>query len=150
MVTRCKSLYFKSLDSRNSCHSDIGVTKIASSQLELASCVERESLDNSTCASALDSSSIATPKLVASSGSAQDNSNGKGTSHIFRTRTPKPKFHCTFCRKDGHNVVFCFCQVKHERHVCVKAFRKPRSISHITCDPNLCTKVDVNVSCSKS
>ncbi|XP_022684993.1 uncharacterized protein LOC111258245 [Setaria italica] len=98
LATRCKILSAKSFDSCNSYHSDVGVSKIASSQLELLSSIERESLDASTCASALDSSSIATLKLVASSSIAQDNSSGKGASHTFVTHTPKPKFHCTFCK----------------------------------------------------
>jgi hypothetical protein len=58
----------KSLDSRDSCNSDVGVSKIASSQPELSFCVARESLDDGTCAKAFDSSSIASPKLVASLG----------------------------------------------------------------------------------
>jgi hypothetical protein len=66
----------------------------------------------------LDSSPIATPKLVASSGVAQGDSNGKSASHCFGTHTSKPMFHCTFCKKDGHTVEFCFRRVKHER-VCV-------------------------------
>ncbi|KAG2563540.1 hypothetical protein PVAP13_8KG327908 [Panicum virgatum] len=150
LVTRCRSLCAKSLDSHDSCHSDVGVSKIASSQPELASSVERESLIVGTCATALDSSSIAIPKLVASSGIAQDNSLGKGASHFFGTHTSKPKFHCTFCKKDGHTVEFCFRRVKHERHVRAKAFRKSRSISHGTYGSNLSTKLDVDASCSKS
>lgn len=47
--------------------------------------VERESLDASTCATALDSSSIAIPKLVSSSGIVQTGSCGKGASHLFGT-----------------------------------------------------------------
>ena len=42
LVTRCRSLCAKSLDSHDSCHSDVGVSKIASSQPELASSIERE------------------------------------------------------------------------------------------------------------
>ena len=152
LLTRCKSLCAKSLDSHNSSHSDVDVSKIASSQPELASFLEREGLDVGTCASALDSSSIATPKLVAFSGVAQDSSSGKGVSHIFGTHTPKPKFHCTFCKKYGHTVEFCFCRVKHERRVRAKAFRKPRSPSHGTCGPSVSTNssVVVGASCSKS
>ena len=52
LARRCKSLGAKSFDSRYSCHSDVGVSKIASSQLELISLVERESLDVGTCVSA--------------------------------------------------------------------------------------------------
>jgi hypothetical protein len=54
----------------------------------------------------LDSSPIATPMLVASSGVAQGDLNGKGASHIFGNHTPKPRFQCTFCKKDGHTVEF--------------------------------------------
>ena len=61
--TRCKSPCAKGLDSRISCHSDVDASKVAFSQPELTSSFERESLDDGTCASALDSSSIATPKL---------------------------------------------------------------------------------------
>jgi hypothetical protein len=50
----------------------------------------------------LDSSLIATPKLVASSGVAQGGLNGKGASHIFGTHIPKLRIQCTFCKKDGH------------------------------------------------
>ena len=83
MFKRCKSLSAKSFDSCNSCHSDVGVSKTVLSQPELASLVEHESLDISTCASALDSSSIANRKLAASSGVAQSESCGKGASHFF-------------------------------------------------------------------
>jgi hypothetical protein len=109
-------------------------------------------LDGGKCASALDSFPIATPKLVASSGVAQGDSNGKGASHFFGTHASKPNFHCTFCKKDGHTVEFCFCRVKHERRVCAKAFKKPHSLSHGTCDYNVGTKsnVGVDVSYSKS
>ena len=48
LVKRCKSLCAKSLDFRNSCNSDVGVSKFASLQLELSSCVDCESLDDST------------------------------------------------------------------------------------------------------
>ena len=147
---RYKSLCAKSFDSRDSCNSDVGVSKIASSQPELASSVERESLIVGTCATTLGSSSIAIPKLAASSGIAQDNFLGKGASHFFGTHTSKPKFHCTFCKKDGHTVEFFFRRVKHERRVRAKAFRKPRSISHGTYGSNLSTKLDVDASCSKS
>lgn len=152
LLTRCKSLCAKTLDFLASCHSNVDAPKIASSQLELTSSLERESLDGGTCASALDSSSIATPKLVASSGVAQDDSNGKGASHFFGTHNPKPKFHCTFCKKDGHTVEFCFRRVKHERRVRAKAFRKPRSPSHGTCGPSMSSKLSdvVGASCSKS
>jgi len=64
---KCKSLIAKSFDSHDSCHSSVGVFKVASSQPELASSVHCESLDVSTCAYASDSSSIAIPKLVSSS-----------------------------------------------------------------------------------
>ena len=128
--TRCKSLCAKGLDSRISCHSDVDTFTIASSQPELTSSLERESLDGGTCTSALDSSPIAIPKLGGSSGVAQGKLNGKGASHIFGTHTPKPRFQCTFCKKDGHTVEFCFRRVKHERRVRAKAFKKPRSLSH--------------------
>ena len=85
LAKRCKSFCAKSLDSCDSCNSDVVVSKIASLQLELSSCVARLSLDDSTCAKALDSSSIASPKLVASSGDVQGISHGKGASHIFET-----------------------------------------------------------------
>jgi chromosome segregation ATPase len=45
LCTRCKSLCAKGLDSRFSCHSDVDASKIASSQLELTSSLELESLD---------------------------------------------------------------------------------------------------------
>jgi hypothetical protein len=98
-------------------------------------------LDDGKCASALDSSHIATPKLVASSSVAQGDSNGKNASHCFRTHTSKPMFHCTFCKKDGNTVEFCFRRVKHERRVRAKAFKKPRTLSHGTCDSNVGTKL---------
>jgi hypothetical protein len=149
---RCKSLCANSLDSRFSCHSNIDASKFASSKSESTSSLERESLDGSKCASAVDSSPIATPKLVASSGVAQGDSNGKGASHCFGTHTSKPMFHCTFCKKDGHTVEFCFRRVKHERRVCAKAFKNPRNLSHGTCDSNVGTKssIEVDASCSKS
>jgi predicted nuclease with TOPRIM domain len=150
--TRCKSLCVKSLDSRFSCHSDVDASKFASSKPESTSSLEPESLDGGKCSSALDSSPIATPKLVASSGVAQGDSNGKGASHFFGTHTSKPNFHCTFCKKDGHTVEFCFRRVKHERRVRAKAVKKPRSLSHGTCDSNVGTKssIEVDASCSKS
>jgi hypothetical protein len=63
--TRCKSLCAKGLDSCFSCHSDVDASKFASSKAESTSSLECESLDGGKCASALDSSLIATPKLVA-------------------------------------------------------------------------------------
>ena len=127
-----KSLIAKSFDSHDCCHSDVGVFKVASSQPELASSVERESLDVSTAACVSDSSSIAIPKPVASFGVAQDNSGSKGASHLIGTHIAKPKFHCTFCKKDGHTVEFCFRRVKHERRVRAKASRMSCSLSHGT------------------
>ena len=85
LVNRCKSLCAKSLDSRDSCNFNVGVSEIVSLQPELSSSVAHESLDDGTCAKALDSSSIASPKLVASSGDVQGISHGKGASHIFET-----------------------------------------------------------------
>jgi hypothetical protein len=150
LCTWCKSLCAKGLDSRFSCHSDVDASKFASSKPGSTS--SRESLDGGKHASAVDSSPIATPKLVASSGVAQSDSNGKGSSHFFETHTSKPKFHCTFCKKDGHTVEFCFRRVKHERRVCAKAFKKPHGLSRGTCDSNVGTKssVEVDASCSKS
>jgi hypothetical protein len=138
--TRCNSLCAKGLDSRFSCHFDVDASKFASSKPESTSSLEHESLDGGKFASALDSSPIANPKLVASSGVAKGDSNDKGASHFFGTHTSKPKFHCTFCNKDGHTVEFFFRRVKHERRVHVKAFKKPRSLSHGTCDSNVGTK----------
>jgi len=46
LAKRCKSLCAKSLDSRDSCNSDVGVSEIVSLQPELSSCVARESLDD--------------------------------------------------------------------------------------------------------
>ena len=112
--------------------------------------VERESFDVSTCLIALDSSHVATPKLVASSGVAQSDSRGKGAFHFFGTHIPKPKFHRTICKKDRHTIEFCFRRVKYERRVRAKAFRNPRSISHGTYGSNLSTKLDVDASCSMS
>ena len=43
LAEKCKSRSAKTFDSCNSCHSDVGVSKVALSQLELASSVERES-----------------------------------------------------------------------------------------------------------
>jgi hypothetical protein len=117
LAKRCKSFCAKSLDSRDSCNSDVGVSKIASLQPELSSCVARESLDDGTCAKASDSSSIASPKLVGSLGNVQVISHCKGASCIFGTQVPKPTFHCTFCKKTGHSFDFCFRHVKHERRV---------------------------------
>jgi hypothetical protein len=77
-----------------------------------------ESLNGGKYASALDSSPIATPKLVASSGVAQGDSNGKGASHFCGTHTSKLKFHCTFCKNDGHTVEFAF-SVSSMSDVCV-------------------------------
>jgi hypothetical protein len=102
------------LDSRFSCHSDVDASTFASPQLELTSSFECESSDGGMYASTLDSSAIATPKLVGSSGTTQGDSNGKGASHFFGTHTSKPKFHCNFCEKDGHTIEFCFRCVKHE------------------------------------
>ena len=131
---RYKSLIAKSFDSHIFCHSGVGVFKVAPSQSELTSSIERESLDVNTSACASDSSCIAIPKLVTSSSIAQDNSDGKGASHFCGAYISKPKFHCTFCKKDGHTVEFCFRCVKHERRMRAKASRKPRSLSHGTCD----------------
>jgi len=139
----------KSFESRNSCHSDAGASKIASFQSELASSVEHESLDVSTSACVTNSSSIAIPKL-ASSGVAQDDPGDKSASQFFGTHTPKPKYHCTFCKKDGHTIEFCFRRVKHERRVRAKVFRKSRSLSYGTCDSKLGTKLRVDASGSKS
>jgi hypothetical protein len=63
--TRCKSLCAKGLYSHFSCQSNDDSSKIASSQPESTYSLECESLDGSKCASASDSSPIATPKLVA-------------------------------------------------------------------------------------
>jgi hypothetical protein len=141
--TRCKSLCSKGLDFRFSCHSNVDASKFASSQPESTSSLEHESLDGGKCASAVDSSPITTPKLVASSSVAQGDSNCKGASHFFGTHTSKSKFRCTFCNKDGHTVEFCFRRVKHERRVHAKDFKKPRSLSHGTCDSNVGTKLNV-------
>jgi hypothetical protein len=91
--TKCKSLCAKGLDSLLSRHSDVDTSKFASSQSESTSSIKRESLDGGKCANALDSSPIATPKLIASSGVAQGDSNDMGASHFFQTHTSKPKFH---------------------------------------------------------
>jgi len=147
---RCNSLVAKSFKSHDSCHFDVGVSKITSFQPELISSVERECLDVSTAACASDSSSIAIPKLVASSGVSQDNSGCKSLSQCIGTHFTKPKFHCTFCKKDGHTVEFCFRRVKHERRVRARAFKKPHSLPNGTCDSKLDTKLRVDVSCSKS
>jgi len=114
LAKRCKSFCAKSLDSCDSCNSDVVVSKIASLQQELSSCAARESLDDGTCVEALDCSSIASPKRDASSGNVQGISHDKGASCIFGTQVPKPTFHCTFCKKDGHSFDFCFRRVKHE------------------------------------
>jgi hypothetical protein len=147
-ASRCKSHCAKGLESRFSCHSDVDASKFASSKLVLTSSLERESLDGGKCASALDSFPIATPKLVVSSSVSQGDSNGKGASHFFGTHTSKLKFHCTFCKKDGHTVEFCFRRVQHERCVRAKAFKKPRGLSHGTCDSNVGTKSSVGVDAS--
>src|SRR5579859_7298789 len=147
LLTRCKNLSAKSFDSRISCHSEVDVSNLTSSQPESVLCVERESLDVGIRASALDSSPVASPKLVASSGVAQGKSNGKGASCSLETQPSRPKFHCTFCEKDGHTIGFCFRRVKHERRVRAKS-RKSRSLSHGTCDPSGGTKVFVDASCS--
>ena len=76
LVKRCKSLCAKSFDSRDSCHTDLDASKIASSQAESGFSAERESLDVGICASALASFSIAIPKLVGSSGAARSDSCG--------------------------------------------------------------------------
>ena len=152
LLTKYKSLCAEGLDSHVSGHSDVDAFKIASSQPELTSSFECESLHGGTCASALDSSSIATPKLGGVSSVARDDSNVKGASHIFGTHAPKPKFQCTFCKKDGHTVEFCFRRVKHKRHERAKVFKKPRSLSHGTCVSDVGTESSdgVDASCSKS
>jgi hypothetical protein len=142
------SLCAKSLDSHDSYHSDVCVSKIASSKPELASS-EHEPLDVGTFAHASDSASIAIPKL-ASSGIAQSNSCSNGASHFIGTHIAKPMYHCTFCQKDGHTIEFFFRRVKHERHVRAKAFRMPHSLSHGTCDSKLGTKLRVDASGFKS
>jgi len=146
---RCKILCAKSFESHDSCHSDVGVSKIASSQPELIFSADRESLDIGTSTCVLDSSSIAISKL-ASFGVAQSDSDGKGASHFFGAHISKPKFHCIFCKKDGHTVEFCFRRVNHERRVRAKGFRKPRSPSHDTCDSKLGTKLKADAFGSKS
>jgi hypothetical protein len=150
--TMCKSLCAKGLDSRFSCHSDVDASKIASSQPESTSSLEREFFYGSKCASALDSSPIATPKLVVSFSVAHGDSNGKSASHIFGTHIPKLKFQCICCKKDGHTVEFCFRRVKHERGEHAKVFKKPHSLSRNMCDSNVGTKssVEIDASCSKS
>jgi hypothetical protein len=50
--TRCKSFCAKGLDSRISCHSNVDAFTFASSQSELTSSLERESLDGGTCGGA--------------------------------------------------------------------------------------------------
>jgi hypothetical protein len=55
LLTQCKCLCAKGLDSRISCHFDVDASKFASSQPESTSSLERESLDGGNCASALDS-----------------------------------------------------------------------------------------------
>jgi hypothetical protein len=62
--TRCKSLCAKGLNSHFSCNCDVDASEIASPQLESTSYLERDSLNGSKCASALDSSPIAPPKFV--------------------------------------------------------------------------------------
>jgi len=116
----------------------------------LASSIEQEFFYVSTSTCASDSSPIAIPKHVASSGVAQSDSCGKGASHLSGTHIAKSKFHCTFCKKDGHTVEFYFRRVKHERRVPAKAFRKPHSLSHGICDSKLGTKLKVDASGSKS
>ena len=69
---------------------------------------------------------------------------------FLKLHVPKPIFHCTFCKKDGHSFEFCFRRVKHERRVRAKAFRKPHSLSHGTCAPSVGAKLSVDASCSKS
>jgi len=69
---------------------------------------------------------------------------------FLKLHVPKPIFHCTFCKKDGHTFNFCFRRVKHERRVRAKAFRKPHSLSHGTCAPSVGAKLSVDASCSKS
>ena len=110
MVKRCKSFGAKSLDSCNSCRSDVGVFKIASSQPESDTFfLERESLDVGTCASASDSSSIAISKLATSYGIAQDNSCGKGASHFFsKLKLLNQSFIAHFFKKDRHTAKFWF------------------------------------------
>jgi hypothetical protein len=57
----------------------------------LSSHVACESLDDSTCAKALHSPPIASPKLVCL-GDVQGNFHGKGASCNFRTEVPKPTY----------------------------------------------------------
>ncbi|TVT98833.1 hypothetical protein EJB05_55848, partial [Eragrostis curvula] len=105
LLQLCKSLDAKLLDSRNSSHSDFGVLKTSSLSWELSSShVERESLGVSTCAIALDDSSLANTHVVGSCGVAQGISNDKGASCSNGTSISKEKYHCTFCKKDGHVV----------------------------------------------
>lgn len=111
LAKRCMSLCAKSLESHDSCKSDVGVPKIASLQPKSNSCVVRESLDDGTCPKALDSSSIASLELVASSSDVQGISQGKGASFFLGTQVPKPTFRCTFCKKDGHTFYFGFRRV---------------------------------------
>jgi hypothetical protein len=146
LAKRCKSFCAKSLDSRDSCNSDVGVSKIASSQLELSFCVARESLDDGTCAKAFDSSSIASPKLVDSLGDVQGILMARVLLAFLGLKFPNQPF----CKKDGHTFDFCFRRVKHERCVRAKAFRKPRGLTHGACAPSVGTKLSVDASCSKS
>jgi hypothetical protein len=96
------------LDSRFSCHSDVDASKFASSKAESTSSLEPESLDGAKCSSALDSSPIATPKLVASSGVAQGDSNGKGASHSLELILPNRISIAPFASKMGIPWSFAF------------------------------------------
>jgi len=147
---RCKSLSAKSFDSHNPCHSDVAISEVVSLQPELGSSIERESSDSSTRAISLNCSSVPCDKLLDSSNDAQLISKANGTSSKNGTHSLKEKYHCTFCKRDGHIVEFCFRHVKHERRVRAKAFRKSRSLSHGTCDSKLGTKLRVDISCSRS
>jgi len=95
LAKRCKNLSAKSSNSCVCFHSDLNASKIVSSQAESNSHVQRDSLDVGSCASASDSTSLASSKFFASSSAAQSDSCGKGASHIFETRTSKPIFQCT-------------------------------------------------------
>jgi len=132
----------KSFDSRNPCHSDVVISEVASLQLDFASSVESESSDSSTRAISLNCSSLPRDKLLNSSNDTQLIYKANGASSKNGTHSLKEKYHCNFCKRDGHIVEFCFCHVKHERRVRAKAFRNTHCRSPDMCVPS----VDSNLS----
>lgn len=142
----------KSCDSCICLHSEIDVLKISLTSLhsELkSSCAKCESLDVGFCGIALDSSSLVSSTLSASSYVVQRISKDKCASSSNGTKSSKEKYHCTFCKKNGHTLEFCFRRLKLERRVRRRTSRNTHGLSHGMCGTSASTRTSHDVDSSR-